>query len=63
VNISEIILTSTILISVFVNFWLFRMIETTVINRTDNILNNQNYFYNFNKGVDIDVNKKTKKKN
>ena len=62
-KISEIILTSTILISVFVNFWLFRMIETTVINRTDNILNNQNYFYNFNKGVDIDVNKKTKKKN
>lgn len=62
-NISEIILASTILISVFVNFWLFRMIETTVINRTDNILNNQHYFYNFNKGVDIDVNKKTKKKN
>lgn len=54
-----------ILISIFINFYMFRAIETTIINRTDNILNNQTYLFNLQRGLDVkdDINKKTKKKN
>lgn len=59
------IIIGVILISIFVNFYMFRAIESTVINRADNILNNQTYLFNLQRGLDgkDDTNKKTKKKN